>query len=264
MKPPPLSCVHAVKQKASLAKSGLTSLATAAGGMYCVSTCECACVPVCLRLCVRVFVSVKMRWPDCSAEQWGKTQPRVVRIAPIKTHKRRTTMHPCCQPPPSQNPSVFGARAMLPLLAMHTLTLALLTMPKQIWRWKMIHHWLCTALSALSYREAKSFLKSLYPYCCKDRASYNWTSSLLSLIRVGAGQSNAAFLSDSIKNIHMEHILLFFVKVDQRTFYSLMWRFFTQPEKRGWQSVKPAMKRVSCCLKELLTHFSELNFGLFV
>lgn len=106
MKPPPLSCVHAVKQKASLAKSGLTSLATAAGGMYCVSTCECARVPVCLRLCVRVFVSVKMRWPDCSAEQWGKTQPRVVRIAPIKTHKRRTTMHPCCQPPPPLSESL--------------------------------------------------------------------------------------------------------------------------------------------------------------
>lgn len=82
MKRPPLFCVHAVKQKASLAKSGLTSLATAAGGMYCVSMCKCVCVCVwslCVyvRVCAsaRVFVSVKMRWPDCSAEQGGKTRP---------------------------------------------------------------------------------------------------------------------------------------------------------------------------------------------
>lgn len=184
--PPPLLCVHAAKQKASLAKSGLTSLATAAGGMYCVSARQCVCVSLCLRLCVRVFVSVKMRWPDCSAEQWGKTQPRVVRIAPIITHKRRTTMHPGWRPLPSQTtpllPSVFCARAMLPLLAMHAVTLALLTMPKQIWRWKMIHLWPCTAVSAPSYRvvgQAKSCLKSLYPYCSKDRASYSWTSPLL-------------------------------------------------------------------------------------
>lgn len=122
---------------------------------------------------------------------------------------------------------------MLPLLAMHTLTLALLTMPKQIWRWKMIHHWLCTALSALSYREAKSFLKSLYPYCCKDRASYNWTSSLLSLIRVGAGQSNAAFLSDSIKNIHMEHILFTLCESRPKNFLQLDVEVFYSTRKKG-------------------------------
>lgn len=47
MEPPPLLRVRAAKQKASLAKSGLTSLATAAGGMYCVSTRKCVCAPVC-------------------------------------------------------------------------------------------------------------------------------------------------------------------------------------------------------------------------
>lgn len=50
------------------------------------TVCLCTCVPVvvCLRLCVRVFVSVKTRWPDCSAEQWGKIQPCVVRVPPMK------------------------------------------------------------------------------------------------------------------------------------------------------------------------------------
>ncbi len=91
-------CAHAVKQKASLAKSGLTSLATAAGGMYCVSTC--VCVSVCLRLCVRVFVSVKTRWPDCSAEQWGKTRPRVVTVAPMKNAQEMDHNAPWLAAPP--------------------------------------------------------------------------------------------------------------------------------------------------------------------
>lgn len=186
MEPPPLFCVRAVKQKASLAKSGLTSLATAAGGMYCVSTRKCVCVSVCWRLCVRVFVSVKTRWPDCSAEQWGKTQPHVVRVAPIKTHKRWTTIHPGCQPLPSQGPSVFCACAMLPLFAMHTLTLALLTMPKQIWRWKIE-----------SDGEAKSCIKSLYPHCCKDSSSYNWTSSSELVQAVKSSIFNLIPLKDS-------------------------------------------------------------------
>lgn len=58
-KPPSVFCVHAGKQKASLAKSGLTSLATAAGSVHCVSTTN---VSVSLRVyvCVCVFVSVNM------------------------------------------------------------------------------------------------------------------------------------------------------------------------------------------------------------
>lgn len=117
--------------------------------------------------------------------------------------------------PPSRNPSVLCVCAMLPLLAIHTLTLtlALLTMPKQIWRWKMIHHWQCTAVSAPSYRmegQANSCLKSLYPYCCKDKASYKLTSPLASQTTVSPGPSNAACWSDSINNFHVQYILLFF------------------------------------------------------
>ena len=178
--------------------------------MHCVSTRE--CVSVCLRLCVRVFVSVKMRWPDCSAEQWGKTRPRVVRIAPIKTPQETGHNAPrlAAPPLPSQSPSVFLCVCHIPPPpAMHTLTLPLLTMPKQIWRWEMIHHWPCIAVSAPSYREVghtKSCLKSLYPYCWKDSASYSWTSPLLSplLTRAGPGQSGATFWSDSSNNFHVQ------------------------------------------------------------
>lgn len=173
MKRPPLFCVHAVKQKASLAKSGLTSLATAAGGMYCVSMCKCVCVCACGRcvftsVCVRARVCLCLsRWGDLIAQlsREGRPGPRVVRITPIKTHKRWTTMHPGLAAPPLLLLSLrvlCACHASL-LLAMHTLlTLALPTMPKQIWRWKTIHRWLCTAVSAPSYRvvgQAKSCFK---------------------------------------------------------------------------------------------------------
>lgn len=95
----------------------------------------------------------------------------------------------------------------------------------------MIHRWPRAAVSAPSYRvagQAKSCLKSLYPYCCKDGASYNRTSPLLP---VTPGQSNAARRSDSINHFHVQYILVFFYlrKGNQRTLYSLMWEFFTQP-----------------------------------
>ncbi len=168
--------------------------------------------------------------------------------------------------PPSQSLlCVLCYVPCFPLLAMHTLTLtltlALLTMPKQIWRWKMIHHWPCTAVSAPSYRvvgQAKSCFKSLYPYCCKDRASYNWTSPL----SVHSWSSSVSFWSESINNFHVQYILLF-EKGNQRTLYSLMWEFFYSSSYRDWQSVKPAMKHVSLCLKELLTHLNELNLFRF-
>ena len=132
----------------------------------CTACLRAECVSVCLRLCVRVFVSVKMRWPDCSAEQWGKTRPRVVRIAPIKAPQETDHNAPRLAAPPLSESLCVFVRVPYPPTpqAMHTLALPLLTMPKQIWRWGMIHHWPCTAVSAPSYREVgrtKSCLKSL-------------------------------------------------------------------------------------------------------
>lgn len=240
--------------------------------MHCVSTRE--CVSACLRLCVRVFVSVKMRWPDCSAEQRGKTRPRVVRIAPIKKpHKRRTTMHPGWRPLPSQSPSVFLCVCHIPTpphptpSAMHTLALPLLTMPKQIWRWEMIHHWPCTAVSAPSYREVghtKSCLKSLYPYCWKDSASYSWTSPLsppLSWPEQVPASPGATFWSDSSNNFHVQCTLC---ERKPRDSLQLYVGVFYSARKGGWQSVKPAMKHVSLCLKELLTHLNQLKLFRFL
>lgn len=61
MKPSALLSAHTVKQKASLAKSGLTSLATAAGCMNGASTRARASLHVYVCVRARVFVSVKMR-----------------------------------------------------------------------------------------------------------------------------------------------------------------------------------------------------------
>lgn len=159
-------------------------------------------------------------------------------------------------PPPPPTPS-----------AMHTLALPLLTMPKQIWRWEMIHHWPCTAVSAPSYREVghtKSCLKSLYPYCWKDSASYSWTSPLSPLLswpeQVPASPG-ATFWSDSSNNFHVQCTLC---ERKPRDSLQLYVGVFYSARKGGWQSVKPAMKHVSLCLKELLTHLNQLKLFRFL
>lgn len=110
-KPPPLLCVHAGKQKATLAKSGLTSLATAAGGMYCVSVCVCLCVftSVCACVCVcQDEVTWLLSWAV------REDPASCCQSSTNKNHKRWTTMHPGWQPLPLRVPPCFVLCAVLP------------------------------------------------------------------------------------------------------------------------------------------------------
>lgn len=95
MKPP----LHAAKQKASLAKSGLTSLATAAGCIHCVflRVCNCRCVSMSLCLCVCVCQD-EVTW----LLSWAvRKDPALCRQSgTIKKHGKQTTMHSGWQPLP--------------------------------------------------------------------------------------------------------------------------------------------------------------------
>lgn len=175
MKPPLLLCVHAAKQKASLAKSGLTSLATAAGCMHSVSVHACYCRRVFMSASVCVFVSVKTRWPDCSAEQWGRTQPHV--RAALLENARNGPQHSSLGGPSHPLSLSVGFLFMSDSLPLqlnqsahsHIHTVVWVTMAKQGLR----NSKPLTAGQALQYQVPVSSLSVIYIYCCEYRTTYN-------------------------------------------------------------------------------------------
>lgn len=71
----------------------------------------------------------------------------------------------------------------------------------------------------------------------------------------------ATFWSDSSNNFHVQCTLC---ERKPRDSLQLHVGVFYSARKGGWQSVKPAMKHVSLCLKELLTHLNQLKLFRFL
>lgn len=150
MKLPFLLCVHAAKQKASLAKSGLTSLATAAGCMHSVS------VHVCY--CRRVFMSVFLclsRRGDLIAQLSSEEGPSLM-LSELRYWKTQETGHstPRLVAPPIFCHCLWGL--CLCLIVSHytptmpTLTYSLCGMSKAWFKkFKNTH---CTAVPTFSFQ----------------------------------------------------------------------------------------------------------------